>query len=237
MDKVKPPLIDLEGKDMPTGRKQEKSVQRERLSEGAQMYCVYWIRLPHHTDVSSGGYVGITKNLPERIRAHKKNKRKTVLTSALKKYSWDDLIVDILHSDLDLQEALSIESSLRPSASIGWNCQRGGELGVDSSWYNIEENRQKHKKATSVATKVAIFSKDSTEARSKRARDNWKNNRESYKDVSKGSNNPRAILNEDQVREIKKLLLVSSTKDIADLFNVRLHVIRQIKSGKNWKHI
>ena len=131
----------MEGKDKPTGRKQEKSVQRERLSEGAYMYCVYWIRLKEHADVTDVGYVGITKNLAERLRAHKKNRRKSHLTNAFKKYGWDNLVVEVLHENLTLQEALSIEFSLRPTQSIGWNSQRGGELGVETSWYDNQDNR------------------------------------------------------------------------------------------------
>lgn len=202
------------------------------------MYCVYWIRLPEHTDISSAGYVGITKNLEARLHSHKKNKRKTILTDAAKKYSWDRLIVDEIHTDLTMQEALSIEAQLRPTARIGWNCQRGGELGVESDWYNIEENKQRHSKATSAATKAGIAAKDTTEARAKRARDNWIKNRSSYDGISKGSKNPRALLNEEQVYKIKyDLLDKHSVKEIADMFGVRKHVISWIKSGKNWSHI
>jgi predicted GIY-YIG superfamily endonuclease len=237
MDKVKPLLIDLEAGNTATGRKQEKSVQRERLSEGGQMYCVYWIKLRDHLDATATGYIGISKNLPERLRAHKKNRRKTHLTYAINKYGWENLIVEILHENLSLQEALSIESSLRPTRSIGWNSQRGGELGVEAEWYNDESNRQRHKEATSAATKAGIALKDTTEARTQRAKDNWIRNRDSYKEISKGSNNPRAILTEEQVKKIKELLSEESLKDLADMFGVRLHVIQQIKSGKNWKHV
>ena len=238
MGKVKSPLINLEGQDGQTGRKQEKSVQRERLSEGNQMYCVYWIRLAEHSDVSTQGYVGITKNLKERIRGHKKNRRKTVLTSAAKKYSWDNLIVEVIYSELSLQEALSTEETLRPDQRIGWNCQRGGELGVESSWYDIDSNRQKHSEATSKATKEGIKAKDSKEARSYRAKKSWEENKDSYKGMSKGSNNPRALLNEQQVKVIKYELLGNvPVQEIADMFGVKKHVINFIKYGKNWSHI
>lgn len=202
------------------------------------MYCVYWIRLPEHADVSTEGYVGITKNLKERIRAHKKNRRKTILTSAAKKYSWENFVVDVVYENLSLQEALSIEATLRPEQLIGWNCQRGGELGVEGSWYDIEQNRQKHSKATSAATIAGIKDKDTKEARAKRARQNWLNKRESYKDVSKGSRNPKALLNEEQVKQIKyELLPTMETRQIAEMFGVKKHVIYQIKNDKNWSHI
>jgi hypothetical protein len=112
------------------------------------------------------------------------------------------------------------------------------ELGVESSWYDIEDNRSKHRWFTSIATKQSIAIKDTKEARAQRARDNWKNNPESYRDVSLGSNNPRAILTEEQVKYIKNQLSVGeTTRKLADLFNVRIHVIQQIKSGKNWSHV
>lgn len=237
MDKVKPLLIDLEAGNTATGRKQEKSVQRERLSEGGQMYCVYWIKLRDHLDATATGYIGISKNLPERLRAHKKNRRKTHLTYAINKYGWENLIVEILHENLSLREALSIEFSLRPTKSIGWNSQRGGELGVEADWYTDESNRQRHKEATSTATKAGIALKDTSEARAQRARDNRVRNRDSYINVSVGSNNPRAILTEGQVRQIKTMLPLKSCKDLSKMFGVRLHVIQQIKSGKNWKHV
>lgn len=201
------------------------------------MYCVYWIKREDHADVATQGYVGITKNLSERLRAHKKNRHKTPFTSAIKKYGWNSLIVEVLHDNLSLQEALSIEFKLRPTNSIGWNCQRGGELGVESSWYNKEENRNKHKEATSTATKAGIALKDTKEARAQRAKENWAINKESYKNISKGSNNPKAILTEEQVKEIKSLFATMTTRQLATKFDVRIHVIQQIKSGKNWSHI
>lgn len=237
MDKVKLPLIDLEAGNTATGRKQEKSGQRERLSEEGQMYCVYWIRREEHDNHLVQGYVGISLNLPERLRGHKKNKRKTPFTSAINKYGWDNLIVEILHDNLTLQEALSTEKTLRPTQSIGWNCQQGGQLGVESSWYDKEDNRLKHKEATSTATKAGIALKDTKEARAQRAKDNWNCNKKSYENISRGSNNPKAILTEEQVIAIKNCLNTKTTRQLADLFGVRIHVIQQIKSGKNWSHV
>lgn len=200
------------------------------------MYCVYWIKLAEHTDNLTQGYVGITKDLKERIKAHKKNKRKTPFTCAIKKHSFTNLIVEVLHENLTLTEALSIEESLRPSAKIGWNCQKGGELGVESSWYDNEDNSQKHREATSIATKAGIALKDTKEARAERAKQNW--NSGAYEDSFKGSKNPRALLNEQQVTVIKyELLETHSNTEIAAMFNVKPYVIQFIRIGKNWKHI
>jgi hypothetical protein len=236
---LKPPLIDLEVSGITTGRKQEKSVQRERLSEADFMYCVYWIRLEGHTDISKQGYVGITSNLKERMRAHKKNRRVNHLTNAIKKYGWTNLIIDVLWCDLLLDQALQFEANLRPTQNIGWNSQQGGLLGVEKEWYQIEENKNKHSKATSEATKIGIANKDTTEARSNRAKENWKSNQESYVGICKGSKNPRAKLNEEQVFEIKYKLIPLGLhdKEIASIYNVKPYVINFIRIGKNWSYI
>lgn len=200
------------------------------------MYCVYWIRLASHTEITTQGYVGITKDLKERIRAHKKNKRKTRFSCAIKSYGFNNLIVEVLHENLTLQEALSIEESLRPAQAIGWNCQKGGELGVESSWYENEDNRNKHSEATSEATKLGIKLKDSKEARSLRAKKCHAEGK--YKGTMTGSKNPRAILNEDQVKFIKYTLISNYTNsEIAKMYDVKPYVIQFIRSGKNWKHI
>ena len=51
-------------------------------------------------------------------------------------------------------------------------------------------------------------------------------------------NHPRALLTNDQVLKIKELLAASMlTKDIAQIFNVRPHVISGIKNNKSYKTI
>lgn len=214
-------------------------VQRERLSEGDYMYCLYWIRLKDHTDVYTQGYVGISKNFTERMKAHKKNRKHTILTCVIKKYGWDNLTIDILHSTLSKEEALSKEFKYRPHQNIGWNMQRGGEIGVESDWYSIKENSDKHRKATSEATKLGISKKDTPAARSQRAKDNWIQNKASYANVSKGSNNPRAKLTEEQVVCIKYIYipLGISNINIANYYDVKPYVIQFIKTNKNWKHV
>ena len=203
------------------------------------MYCVYWIKSKQHSNVSLEGYVGISKNFKERMQAHKKNKKKTTLRDSILRYGWENLDKVILQEHLTLDEALQSEFILRPREQIGWNLQRGGELGVNSEWYNILTNKEQHSKATSVATKKGIQKKDTTEKRQTRAKQNWITYRESYKDISKGSNNPRALLTEEQVKEIKYILIPSGKldKEIASLFYVKPYVINFIRTGKNWKHI
>lgn len=51
-----------------------------------------------------------------------------------------------------------------------------------------------------------------------------------------GNSSGTAILNEEQVKEIKPLLGIAKMKlqEIGDLFGVSNHVIHKIKRGKNW---
>ena len=45
------------------------------------------------------------------------------------------------------------------------------------------------------------------------------------------------VLNEKQVKEIKKLFKVKSMKEIADMYNVSLSCIKHIHAGHTWKDV
>lgn len=216
-----------------------ESVQRERLSGEDYMYCLYWIRLEAHTNIHTEGYVGITTNIGERMRAHKKCKRDTYLYNSIRKYGWDSLTIDIVIENITQEEVLFLEELYRPTQRIGWNSQKGGELGVESEWYSIKENADKHRIATAVATKLAIAEKDTTERRSQRGKQSHIDHADSYRDISLGSKNPRAILDEKAVKVIKYKLIPQglSNKEIGVMFNVKGYVIQFIRTGKNWKHV
>lgn len=199
---------------------------------------VYWIREETHTDVYTQGYIGITKKtLKERVREHKKNRKTSVVAGKLRQH--DNLVYSVLHEVETLEEALSLEGEYRPSQGIGWNLQKGGEIGVEPEWYSIKENSYNHSKKTSEGTRRGIATKDTTEARSKRAKENHKNNPESYKDIVKGENNPRALLSEVDVVKIKYELFPQGLRnpEIAAMFGVKPYVISFIRTGKNWKHV
>lgn len=246
---LKLPLIDLEADNTATGGKQPKifkesfGVQPERLSEGDNVYCIYWIHLPEHLyekgDEIKEGYIGITSNYKERMKAHKKNKRKTHLTDAIRKYGWNNLEILVLYDNLSLETALMIEGRLRYKQNIGWNLQQGGFLGVEREWYEIAENKEKHSLNTSINTKLGISKNDSKEKRSERAKLSRLKNRDSYKSVSVGSNNGKALLNEEQIKYIKCNLIKRdfTDKEISLLYNVKPYVISFIRKGKTWKHV
>jgi len=200
---------------------------------------VYWIREKDHTDIYTEGYVGITKHsLHERIRGHKKNKKVSIVASKIRA-NFDNLVCTVIHEIETLEEALMLEADYRPKGSIGWNLQRGGEMGVESEWYDNPENRSKHSMKTSEATRRGIAAKDTTEARSERAKENHRVHAEKYKAAAMGERNSRAILTESDVVKIKYELipLGLSNPEIAALFGVKHYVICQIRTGKNWPHV
>jgi len=203
------------------------------------MYCVYWISKNKNEDVMTNGYIGITKDLHERIRSHRRNKKVTKLTSFLKSISWEACYVEILDMNLSQKDACDLERYYRPQENIGLNHQRGGELGVNPEWYLISENKQQHSEATSKGTVKGILEKDSIEARRERAIKSRINNADSYKGIAAGSKNPKALLNENQVHIIKYDLIPAglTNHQIADQFTVHPRVIQFIRIGKNWKHI
>lgn len=202
------------------------------------MYTVYWLHLKNQTNQELEGYIGITNNLEERIRQHKKHKRKHPLTHAMRKYGKQNILVDILATDLSQEAALNLENKLRPKEKIGWNLLAGGQLGVTSEWYQSETNKKAHSKATSIATRLGIQLKDTREKRSARAKKAWDEGKYSTITV-RGDKNPRATLTEQQVFKIKHEELATCTnyKALAKAYNVSPYVIWSIKSGRSWSHI
>jgi hypothetical protein len=92
---------------------------------------VYWIRAQHHSDITSEGYVGVSKNSQKRwLYGHKWSHSKARhdnqhLSNAINKYGWDLLVKTVV---LIGEEAYcyEIERKLRPSEGIGWNLSVGG---------------------------------------------------------------------------------------------------------------
>jgi hypothetical protein len=199
---------------------------------------VYWIREKDHKDIYTEGYVGITKkSLDERVKEHRKNKGNSIVAGKLRTNK--DLIWTVVHEVETLEEVLALEAYYRPTQFIGWNMQKGGEIGVEPEWYYHPENSLKHSMKTSEATRRGIAIKDTKEARSERAKINRKNNPDSYKDIAKGEKNPKAILKEVDVVKIKYELFSQglSNKEIATMFDVKPYVISFIRTGKNWRHV
>lgn len=92
---------------------------------------VYWIRAPHHSDMTSEGYIGVSKNSQNRWKyghkwAHAKGRHENShLANAITKHGWDSLVKTVLIV-ADEAYCYELEQKLRPTASIGWNIAMGG---------------------------------------------------------------------------------------------------------------
>jgi hypothetical protein len=92
---------------------------------------VYWIRAQHHSDITSEGYVGVSKNSQKRwLYGHKWSHSKARhdnqhLSSAINKYGWDLLVKTVVLIGEETY-CYEIERKLRPSEGIGWNLSVGG---------------------------------------------------------------------------------------------------------------
>jgi hypothetical protein len=95
---------------------------------------IYWIHSNLETDIYSQGYVGITINLPRRLKEH-----------ARKKNFLDNRIVDIyLQGELDFCK--KVEEELRPTRNIGLNKAMGGGVPPNPKGKKLTiEHRQKLK--------------------------------------------------------------------------------------------
>ena len=92
---------------------------------------VYWIRATHHSDVTSEGYVGVSRNANKRWSyghkwAHAKGRHENPrLSNAITKHGWDKLVKTVLVI-ADESYCYELEQKLRPTEGIGWNLAVGG---------------------------------------------------------------------------------------------------------------
>ena len=100
------------------------------LSHKKESAFIYWIKHPNHKDITTEGYVGVSKNPKERIRHHFKNAKygyhsDKVISKAINKYGSENLIVEIVLKSYE-DYCYMIEKKLRPLNFIGWNMTVGG---------------------------------------------------------------------------------------------------------------
>lgn len=92
---------------------------------------VYWIRAKHHSDITSDGYVGVSKDAQKRWMyghdwAHRKGCHDNPkLANAISKHGWENLVKTILVI-ADEGYCYELENKLRPAENIGWNLVAGG---------------------------------------------------------------------------------------------------------------
>jgi len=146
---------------------------------------VYWIRCQDHTDMTSQGYIGVSKNANDRFTQHFKRTQNRHLKFAIEKYGWDNLVkTQILIANQDY--CLDIERKLRPTDGIGWNCVAGGGKPPSS----LGKRYKTGKPAWNKGLKMS----DETRAKvSKAAKEQWTRlgMREMLSNAKKGKPGPR----------------------------------------------
>lgn len=95
--------------------------------------CVYWIRLPEHTDIFTQGYVGISFDFAYRLSQHLYSSQnpkyyrnyRTAFRQALGSgnYVASKILVGTR------RYCMEVEEKLRPQWRIGWNLAKGGSGG------------------------------------------------------------------------------------------------------------
>jgi len=93
-------------------------------------YIVYWYKLQEHSNSATEGYIGITKNIVKRHKAHmylaKTTSKPTHFTNAINCYGEASLELIVLHICQSKEEAKILEEAYRPVKNIGWNSAPGG---------------------------------------------------------------------------------------------------------------
>jgi NUMOD3 motif len=108
----------------------------------AKKSCVvYWLHDSGHTSPEREGYVGVTTNLPARLKQHRNDKRKRKGALGVPKIFEHKILLQGT-----LAECLALEKRLRPEEGTGWNFIRGGRQGW-LSWRPTEDQRKRLSKS------------------------------------------------------------------------------------------
>ena len=81
----------------------------------------------------SQGYVGVSKNTKARWFRHSRYSGNQHLKAAIKKYSWDSLIKEVVVIGEETY-CYDLEAKIRPTKQIGWNIAEGGEKPPTSQY-------------------------------------------------------------------------------------------------------
>jgi hypothetical protein len=183
-------------------------------------------------------YVGIGK----KNRPYSKSKRNKFWNAVAEKCGWS---VEIICEGLSWDDACKKEIELIKQygrrdlgEGILTNMTDGGE-GNQNIIYTpewIEKQR--------IASTGRIQSEETKKKRALKqtgvnfSQERKNNISESKKGLNVGSKNPAAVLNETQVKKIKKLIKEKkSLLSISKEFNCGWNTIKRIKEGTHWKHV
>jgi len=177
-------------------------------------HVVYWIHHPDHTDIFSQGYVGVSNNFNNRLKAHKRRtgERSLHFQNAIKKYGWDNLIKTQLVIG-GSNYCYLLENKLRPKQDIGWNIQPGGDR--NASVKGKKRSKETCKKISIAKLGVKYNGSHALQIDSSRV---------------KGANNPRALKVEFRG------VIYGAISELANFLDIKTSTIRQrIKCNpKKW---
>ena len=101
-------------------------------------HYVYWYHLKEHTNPYNEGYVGVTKNLAKRHYEHfRESNIQYHFHKAILKYGKENIIQEILHSNVSKSEAYALERQYRPKNNIGWNYNSGGKCLCEIGFHEV----------------------------------------------------------------------------------------------------
>ena len=117
------------------------------------MYSLYWIKKPSHNNPLTEGYIGITKNLKERLQKHTSDSANPMVKAIVKN---NDYEIKILKRNMSEWDARRVELSMRPHKNIGYNLAEGGGMppnrkGMTSDTHKLRgfERTDNQKRASS----------------------------------------------------------------------------------------
>lgn len=209
-------------------------------------------------------YIGLSKDPVARFSYHYRSRLtiKTRLTQSMKKYGIENFEMTVLEehdtkeSVKDAEIRLISEHSSQDPAK-GYNMTSGGDGCPDLSEESKEKMRQaarlrspsqETREKMSKSQKGRIMSpehcKNLSIARCKTVSKKGpqhlsEDTKKRIGEASRGSKNPSAKLNEDNVREIKNLLEAGNLThyQIAEIFQISRSTVGFIKNGKLWSHV
>jgi len=114
-------------------------------------HSVYWIHLPHHTDINSEGYVGVSNNPKRRLSEHLNdsrtyNDKNPFFGRVLQKHT-HEITQTIIFQGTE-EGCYLLEETLRPNRNIGWNANKGGSKPpTKEGWKPSDKTKEKWSRA------------------------------------------------------------------------------------------
>lgn len=225
--------------------------------------CIYMIK----NSVNNKFYIGSTKNLKLRMQDHRTRLLRNassshVLQHAVTKYGLDKfeihIVISCIEDELLVREQFYLDFLLpeyniskqanRPDVEVTETRRANHTLANNRRWADNEYKtkmsnlfKDMYKDEEVKKQLVAKLGKNLTiekrrEIAAKTNIKNWSN--PEYRNRMTGENNPNALFTREQVIEIRILFSEGKkNKEIAELLNIKRHLVQRITSGSTYKNI